>query len=63
MVAASKTTSARYPGQPEGLTSLELQLVCYSWITGIPDVAIVAFVWKRAPEIQYLLASITDEQR
>ena len=28
-----KTTSARYPDQPEGLTSLDLQLVCYSWIT------------------------------
>jgi len=58
-----KTTSARYPEQPEGLTSLDLQLVCYSWITGISDVAIVAFVRKRVPEIQYLLASITDEQR
>ena len=30
-----KTTSARYPDQPDGLTSLDLQLVCYSWITGI----------------------------
>jgi PD-(D/E)XK nuclease superfamily len=58
-----KTTSARYPEQPEGLTSLDLQLVCYSWISGISDVAIVAFVRKRIPEIQYLLASITDEQR
>jgi len=58
-----KTTSARYPDQPEGLTSLDLQLVCYSWITGISDVAIVAFVRKRVPEIQYLLASISDEQR
>jgi hypothetical protein len=53
-----KTTSARYPDQPEGLTSLDLQLVCYSWISGISDVAIVAFVRKRIPEIQYLLASI-----
>ena len=58
-----KTTSARYPEQPEGLTSLDLQLVCYSWITGIPDVAIVAFVRKRVPEIQYLLATISEEQR
>ena len=32
-----KTTSARYAEQPEGLTSLDLQLVCYSWITGISD--------------------------
>jgi hypothetical protein len=58
-----KTTGARYPEQPEGLTSLDLQLVCYSWITGISDVAIVAFVRKRIPEIQYLLASISEEQR
>jgi hypothetical protein len=58
-----KTTTARYPKQPEGLTSLDLQLVCYSLITGISDVAIVAFVRKRVPEIQYLLASITDEKR
>jgi PD-(D/E)XK nuclease superfamily len=58
-----KTTSARYPEQPEGLISLDLQLVCYSWISGISDVAIVAFVRKRVPEIQYLLASITDERR
>ena len=58
-----KTTSARYPEEPEGLTSLDLQLVCYSWISGISDVAIVAFVRKRVPEIQYLLASISEEQR
>jgi hypothetical protein len=58
-----KTTSARYPDQPAGLTSLDLQLVCYSWITGISDVAIVAFVRKRVPEIQYLTALITEEQR
>ena len=43
--------------------SLDLQLVCYSWISGISDFAIVAFVRKRVPEIQYLLASITVEQR
>ena len=49
-----KTTTARYPEQPEGLTSLDLQLICYSWISGISDVAIVAFVRKRVPEIQYL---------
>jgi PD-(D/E)XK nuclease superfamily len=58
-----KTTSARYPELPEGLLSLDLQLVCYSWITGISDVAIVAFARKRVPEIQYLQASITEEQR
>jgi len=58
-----KTTTARYPDQPQGLTTLDLQLVCYSWITGISEVAIVAFVRKRFPEIQYLTASISEEQR
>jgi hypothetical protein len=58
-----KTTTARYPEEPEGLLALDTQLACYSWISGIPDVAIVAFVRKRVPEIQYLKATITDEQR
>jgi len=58
-----KTSSSRYPEEPEGLTSLDSQLVCYSWITGISEVAIVAFIRKRTPEIQYLLASITEQQR
>jgi hypothetical protein len=58
-----KTTGARYPEQPEGLTSLDLQLTCYSWISGISEVAIIAFVRKRLPEIQYLKATITEEQR
>src|SRR5271156_4776071 len=30
-----KTSSSRYPEEPEGLLSLDPQLVCYSWITGI----------------------------
>ncbi len=30
-----KTTSSRYPDSPEGLLSLDPQLICYSWITGI----------------------------
>ena len=58
-----KTTSARYPEQPDCLTALDLQLVCYSWVSGISEVAIVAFVRKRIPEIQYLTASISEEQR
>ena len=58
-----KTTTARYPEEPEGLLALDMQLVCYSWISGISDVAIVAFVRKRVPEIQYLQVSITEEQR
>jgi hypothetical protein len=58
-----KTTSSRYPEEPEGLLALDPQLVCYSWITGIADVAQVVFVRKRLVEIQYLHTNITDEQR
>jgi len=58
-----KTTTARYPEEPEGLLALDPQLICYSWMSGISDVAVVAFVRKRMPEIQYLKTSITDEQR
>jgi hypothetical protein len=58
-----KTTTSRYPDDPEGLLSLDPQLICYSWITGISDVAFVVFVRKHQPEIQYLKASISEEQR
>jgi hypothetical protein len=58
-----KTTSSRYPEEPEGLLALDPQLVCYSWITGISDVAQVVFVRKRLVEIQYLRTTITAEQR
>jgi hypothetical protein len=51
------------PDDPEGLLSLDPQLICYSWITGISDVALVVFVRKHQPEIQYLKASISEEQR
>jgi hypothetical protein len=42
---------------------LDPQLVCYSWITGISEVAQVVFVRKRLVEIQYFRTTITDEQR
>ncbi len=58
-----KTTASRCPEEPEGLLALDPQLICYSWISGIPDVALVVFVRKRFPEIQYLKASISDAQR
>ena len=58
-----KTTSSRYPEEPEGLLSLDPQLVCYSWMTGISEVAQVVFVRKRLVEVQYLRTTITDEQR
>ena len=58
-----KTSSARYPDEPDGIAALDPQLVCYSWITGINDVAQVVFVRKRMVEVQYLRAAITDPQR
>jgi hypothetical protein len=58
-----KTTSRRYPEEPRGLLSLDPQLVCYSWVTGISNVAQVVFVRKRMVEVQYLCTTITDERR
>jgi hypothetical protein len=58
-----KTTSRRYPEEPDGLLALDPQLVCYSWMTGIAEVAQVVFVRKRLVEVQYLRTTITDEQR
>ena len=31
-----KTTTSRYPEEPAGLLALDPQLICYSWISGIP---------------------------
>src|ERR1700745_4396689 len=45
-----KTNSTRYPEEPQGLLMLDPQLVCYSWITGIAEVAQVVFVRKRLGE-------------
>jgi hypothetical protein len=58
-----KTTSSRYPEEPDGLLALDPQLVCYSWMTGIAEVAQVVFVRKRLVEIQYLRTTISKEQR
>jgi hypothetical protein len=58
-----KTTTSRYPEGPPALLSLDPQLICYSWITGISEVALVVFVRKHHPEIQYLRTSISQEQR
>ena len=58
-----KTTSSRYPEEPNGLLALDPQLVCYSWMTGIAEVAQVVFVRKRMVEVQYLRTTITHEQR
>ena len=58
-----KTTSARCQDEPSGLAALDSQLICYSWITGIDEVAQVVFVRKRLVEVQYLRATITEEHR
>ena len=58
-----KTSSSRYPEGPEGLLALDPQLVCYSWMTGISEVAQVVFVRKRLVDIQYLRTAISQEQR
>jgi hypothetical protein len=43
--------------------ALDPQLLCYSWLTGISEVAQVVFVRKRLVEVQYLRTTISDEQR
>jgi hypothetical protein len=58
-----KTSSLRYPVEPVGIAALDPQLVCYSWLTGISQVAQVVFVRKRTVEVQYLRATVTDQQR
>jgi hypothetical protein len=58
-----KTSSCRYPEKLDGLLSLDPQLVCYSWMTGIAEVAQVVFVRKSLVEVQYLRTTITDQQR
>jgi hypothetical protein len=58
-----KTSRARYPEEPDGLVALDPQMICYSWMSGIQDVAMIVFVRKAVPEIQYFRAAITDAQR
>lgn len=58
-----RTTTSRYPESLAGLVSLDPQLTCYSWISGISQVALVVFVRKAHLEIQYLTATIREEQR
>jgi hypothetical protein len=57
-----KTSSARYPEEPAGISGLDPQLVCYSWMTGISEVAQIVFVRKRLVEVQYLRATISKQQ-
>lgn len=57
-----KTTSSRYPETPDGLISLDPQLICYAWLSGIRNVALVVFLRKQVAEIQYLQATISERQ-
>src|SRR4029077_320407 len=67
----STASPASWSGKPHpvgipknhGLLMLDPQLICYSWITGMSEVAQVVFVRKRLVEIQYSRTTITDEQR
>jgi len=43
----SSRRANRYPEEPQGLLSLDPQLVCYSRVTGIPDVAQIVF-WPQS---------------
>src|SRR5437588_204062 len=57
-----KTTSARYPTEPDGLLALDPQLVCYCWITGISEggqgqkvlVGLSSFITKNPPMLPKL---------
>ena len=61
--SSGRRPPAATPKNPPGSSCSIRQLICYSWITGIPDVAQVVFVRRRLVEIQYLRTTITDEQR
>jgi hypothetical protein len=58
-----KTSSCCYVEEPGGLLALDPQMVCYSSITGISEVAQVVFVRKRVVEVKYLRTNISEEQR
>jgi len=58
-----KATSSCYPAEPAGLLQLDPLLLCYSWLTGMEDVALVVFVRKKLPEIQYLTAKISPDRQ
>jgi len=58
-----KTSTSCYPSRPAGLCALDPQMICYSWMTGIERVAAGRLVRKRMPEIQYIKATISDQQR
>jgi len=58
-----KTAAARYTEEPQGLAALDPQLIAYSWVSGLDEVAEIVFVRKRLVEVQYLRATISEEQR
>ena len=58
-----KPPAAATRRSPRACWDLNPQLVCYSWVSGMAEVALVAFVRKRLPKIQYLRTSISEKQR
>jgi hypothetical protein len=58
-----KTSMSSYPEAPEGILALDPQLICYSWMTGISEIVLIAFLRRRFPDIQYLKTTIRDQQR
>ena len=57
-----KTSAQSYPESAPRVLELDLQLICYSWMTQKQDVCLVNFVRKKQPEIQYLHARIRKRQ-
>jgi len=57
-----KTTSTLYPEEPKGLLMLDPQLICYSWVTAIADVAQIVFVRKRPDENQHLFTQMVQRR-
>ena len=60
--STGKRRPAAIAEEPQGLWALDPQLICYSWMAGISDVALVVFVRKNTPEIQYLKTTIDEQQ-
>lgn len=55
--------SSRNKNQTTAIEELHRLWRCYSWISWMFEVALVAFVRKCFCEIQYLKTTISDQQR
>jgi hypothetical protein len=63
MAAAACSSGRPPPAAIRKSQRVDPQLVCYSWVTGIADLAQLVFVRKRLVEIQYFRTVISPEQR